>query len=284
MYWTNYHSHCTFCDGRSTMEEFVKFAIAKGIKSYGFSSHAPLPFYTYWTMNFDDFKDYKSEFERLKGVYGAEIDLKFGLEVDFINNCSSAQSQFFKENQFDYLIGSIHYVDQLPNGDYWCVDGEFDEFEAGLKLLYNGDIHYAAQRFFEMTNKMIELGGFDIVGHLDKIAFNGARCSKFNGKDKNYVNQVGETLQLIKDKGLILEINTKSLSRIGVTYPHQNYFPIINELQIPIIVNSDCHYPTNVIDGFEQIFKVLSESGFKTVMQLIDKKWQAVEFNEFGLK
>ena len=34
--YTNFHSHCTFCDGRESMEEFVKFAIAKGLKKYGF--------------------------------------------------------------------------------------------------------------------------------------------------------------------------------------------------------------------------------------------------------
>ena len=52
---SNYHSHSTFCDGRSSMEEFVKFAIAKGVKRYGFSSHAPIPFETPWTMVADDF-------------------------------------------------------------------------------------------------------------------------------------------------------------------------------------------------------------------------------------
>ena len=25
---SNYHSHCTFCDGRSTPEDFIKFAVA----------------------------------------------------------------------------------------------------------------------------------------------------------------------------------------------------------------------------------------------------------------
>ena len=41
---TNYHSHSLYCDGRAGMEDFVRFALSEGFTSYGFSSHAPLPF------------------------------------------------------------------------------------------------------------------------------------------------------------------------------------------------------------------------------------------------
>ena len=53
------------------MEEFVKFAIAKGVIKYGFSSHAPLPFHTSWNMNMDDYPYYVKEFFRLKEKYAA---------------------------------------------------------------------------------------------------------------------------------------------------------------------------------------------------------------------
>ena len=44
---TNYHSHCSFCDGKAPMEEFIKEAIRQGFSAYGISSHAPLPFATH---------------------------------------------------------------------------------------------------------------------------------------------------------------------------------------------------------------------------------------------
>ena len=50
---TNYHSHCLYCDGRANMEDFIRFAISEGFTSYGISSHAPLPFSTAWTMEWD---------------------------------------------------------------------------------------------------------------------------------------------------------------------------------------------------------------------------------------
>ena len=113
MYWSNYHSHCTFCDGRSSMEEFVHFAIAKGLRKYGFSSHAPLPFLTKWTMLEDDFPDYEKEFYRLKEKYKNEIELYLGLEVDYIHGCSDISNDFFKYKKLDYTIGSSHYLDRL---------------------------------------------------------------------------------------------------------------------------------------------------------------------------
>ena len=50
---TNYHSHCLYCDGRANMDDFIRFAISEGFTSYGISSHAPLPFSTAWTMEWE---------------------------------------------------------------------------------------------------------------------------------------------------------------------------------------------------------------------------------------
>jgi len=283
MYWSNYHSHCSFCDGRSTMEEFVHFAIAKGVKKYGFSSHAPLPFNTFWNMKLDDFGEYQTEFKRLKEKYKSEIELFIGLEVDYIHNFIEIHNDLYSTESLDYLIGSIHYMDQLPNGDFWTIDGNFRDFFAGLKILFDSDIRSAVERFFDISDQMIEKGGVDIVGHFDKIAMNASKCADFDSSATWYKSRVGESLQLIKNKGLMLEVNTKSLTDKGLSYPDFQFFPLINELQIPIMVNSDCHYPTNILDGFELTFKQLKAAGFKTMQQIVDGKWQAVEFNEYGL-
>ena len=283
MYWSNYHSHCTFCDGRSSMEEFVRFAIAKGVKKYGFSSHAPLPFDTFWNMKLDDLPEYKAEFFRLKEKYKSEIELFIGLEIDYIQNFIEIHNDLYSTENLDYLIGSIHYMDRLPNGDFWTIDGNFRDFFAGLKTLFDSEIRPAVERFFDITDQMIEKGGFDIVGHFDKIAMNASNCADFDSTAFWYKTRVGESLQLIKNKGLILEVNTKSLTEKSLTYPDFQFFPLINELQIPIVVNSDCHYPTNILDGFVPTFKALKAAGFKTMQQMVNGKWQAVEFNEKGL-
>ena len=281
---SNYHSHCFLCDGRASMEEFVKFAIAKNVKKYGFSSHAPLPFLTSWTMKADDFSEYKNDFERLKIKYQDEIELYFGLEVDYIHNYSSLNNDFFRDKTFDYLIGSIHYVDKIPNGQFWNIDGsDLKEFDNGLQKIFDGDIKAAVKRFYDISKAMIEQGGFDIVGHIDKIAMNAQTYPEFNPSEKWHVQLVEETLCLAKEKGMIVEINTKSFADKGFTFPHQRYFDFINDQKIPIVVNSDCHFPSNVIDSFPQIFDLLKKSGFKFVQQLTINGWEGMKFDENGI-
>ena len=283
MYWANYHSHCTFCDGRSSMEDFVKSAIEMGVKKYGFSSHAPLPFRTKWNMDIENFPAYQLEFLRLKEKYKTHIDLYFGLEVDYIHHFSDSKDAFFNDKTFDYLIGSIHYIEQLPNGEYWCIDGEFSDFDKGLQLLYGGDIKLAVKRFYEVTTFMIEKGAFDVIGHFDKISLHATHYESFDMNDEWYQQLVNDVLQLVKQKGLILEINTKSLSTKGITYPHQLLYPKIKELEIPIVVNSDCHHIENVITGFDTTYKTLLSHNFKHLHQINDGEWTATQFNEYGL-
>lgn len=265
------------------MEEFVKSAIDKNVKKYGFSSHAPLPFDTFWNMKIYDFENYQKEFNRLKKKYNADIELFIALEIDYINDFSDINNNLYNTENFDYLIGSIHYMDRLPNGNFWTVDGNFTEFNNGLNTLFNGDIQAATKRFYEISTNMIQKGGFDMVGHFDKISLNGSKCRGFNINQAWYENLVGDALQLIKVKNLILEINTKSLLDKGMTYPDVKLYPLINELQIPITVNSDCHYPAKITEGFEQTYLALKNAGFKTMHQLIDGKWQAIAFNKKGL-
>lgn len=278
MFFSNYHSHCTFCDGREHMEEFIKYAIAKGITRYGFSSHAPLPFETYWTMKADDYKDYESEFHRLKTKYAHQIELFLGLEIDYIVGCTNAKSVFFSNKKLDYKIGSIHYLDQLPSGDYFSVDGAFKDFRLGMEELYKGDIRLVTERYFELSKEMVELGGFDMVGHLDKITLHGLKFRDFDIQSNWYTDLMVDYLKLIKQKGLIVEINTKSLLEKGITFPDKSYYGLLYELQIPITVNSDCHYPSKVIDGYLETYAALKQVGFRELQQLIDGKWQGQSF------
>ncbi len=285
MYWSNYHSHSIFCDGRSPMEDFVKFAIAKGFKKFGFSSHAPLPFDTFWNMKRQDEADYLQEFDRLKSKYRMQIELFIGLEVDYIDGITNFDNALFSAEKFDYLIGSVHFMDRLSEDKLWCVDGNFNDFEQGLQQLFDGDIHAAIERYFQLYSEMIHKhkGEFQLLGHIDKIALNAIHCNEFNKNDKWYTNLVGEVMTKIKAAGLILEINTKSVQSEGITYPDEQFFGLIKALNIPITVNSDCHYPYLVADGFQSTYQKLYHEGFRFLHQIINNQWEPVEFNKNGL-
>ena len=47
----DFHMHTTFCDGKSSAEEMVLAAIAKGLDVMGFSGHAYTSLDTTWCMS-----------------------------------------------------------------------------------------------------------------------------------------------------------------------------------------------------------------------------------------
>lgn len=94
---TNYHSHCLYCDGRADMDSFIRFAISEGFTSYGVSSHAPLPFPTAWTMEWDSMEDYLEEFRRVREKYAGKIEFYVGLEIDYLNEESNPSVSRFRE-------------------------------------------------------------------------------------------------------------------------------------------------------------------------------------------
>ena len=121
---------------------------------------------------------------------------------------------------------------------------------------------------------MIEAGGIDIVGHMDKIYMNGQHYKGFDMTANWYLDPLMDCLELVKEKGYILEINTKNWVKRHETYPHVQHLKAIRELDIPIMVNSDCHYPTLVNDGRKEILELLREQGFKCTRELVKGQWE----------
>lgn len=271
---TNYHSHCSFCDGIAPMEEFVKSAISAGFTAYGISSHAPLPFSTKWTMEKDRLPTYLSEFEILKSKYADQIELYAGLEIDYLTKEHNPSSSFFQNLPLDYRIGSVHMV-YTDEGEIFDTDQSSEAFKLALTN-YHGDLKQLVKYSFEASMQMVELGGFDFIAHPDKIAFN-ASCYESGVDDKSWYRRMREDLfALIAEKELIMEINTKAFANKARFFPAQKHFGLIHELGIRVVVNSDAHSPELVNSGRAEALQVLKEVGVKTVCELHGGSWQEV--------
>lgn len=275
MYLSNYHSHCTFCDGRSFPEDFVKYAISKGMKSYGFTSHAPLPFDTFWTMKRDDVNEYFQEIARLKKKYSDQIELYCGLETDYINDDHHAAIEYFTTLPTDYLISSIHYIVHPESGKLMGVDGPYVEFEEATNTLFDGKIEDVIRTFFTQSKNMVQKGGFEIVGHVDKIYMNGGKYPGFYDHQELIDQLMDDLLQTILAQNQILEINTKSLLSQEMTFPNQRYFQRILELNIPVTINCDSHYPHHVLQGKAEAIEILKSLGLTHTMELKKGIWES---------
>lgn len=272
---TNYHSHSLYCDGRARMEDFVRFARSEGFTSYGFSSHAPLPFPTAWTMEWDRMDDYLNEFRQLKAKYAGSIELYIGLEIDYLNDSSHPAIDRFQELPLDYRIGSVHMLYD-PQGELVDSDVPAPAFARMVDRHFSGDLDRVIHLYYERLLRMLELGGFDIVGHADKIHYNAA-CYRPGLLDEPwYDDLVRSCFRAIAERGYQMEINTKAYRDLGTFYPNQRYFSYLHELGIPLQVNSDAHYPDRINYGRREALRALRQAGCSEVMELHGGKWQAV--------
>lgn len=269
---SNYHSHSLYCDGRAGMEDFVRFALSSGFTSYGFSSHAPLPFPTAWTMEWDRMDDYLAEFRRLKEKYAGRIELYLGLEIDYLNEESHPAIERFRRLPLDYCIGSVHL---LYDDEGRVVDADLpaDKFRQMVDRHFHGDVERVVRLYYERSRRMVELGGFDIVGHADKVHYNASCCRPGILDEPWYDRLVCDYFAEIARRGYQMEINTKAYEELGVFYPDVRYFPLLRELGVRVQVNSDAHYPERIASGMFEAFRALRRAGFTSVMQLQAGRW-----------
>ena len=273
---SNYHSHCTFCDGRSIPEDFVRFAITHGFRAYGFSSHSPLPFETQWSLSKREVEAYLSEIKRLKEKYAGEIELYVGMEIDYLNDEWGPAVDYFQRMPLDYRIGSVHLVTEEQTGEIMDMDGKFEDFSENLRLVFHDDLKHLVKSYFRASSRMVELGGFDFVAHLDKISMNGSLMDSTLTGQAWYNQLLWEYCSLIAEKGVMVEVNTKAYTKKGMMFPNVKYFKWLKELNIPVMVNSDAHLPQLVNDNRALAFEWLREAGIKSTMRLRQGAWVEV--------
>lgn len=272
---TNYHSHCSFCDGRAPFEEFVKEAITQGFYSYGVSSHAPLPFPTQWTMEWEQMEAYLDEFNNLRQKYADEIELYVGLEIDYLNEESNPSVARFTELPLDYRIGSVHLLYDAA-GEVVDIDCSPAVFKERVDRHFNGDVLRVVRMYFDRLFRMVELGGFDILGHADKMHYN-ASCYHPGLLDEPwYEALMKDYFSLVASRGYLVEINTKAYDSLGTFYPNSRYWELMKEYQIKVLVNSDAHYPERINAGRMEALRLLQAKGFATVAELQQGSWREV--------
>lgn len=284
MPFTNYHSHCDYCDGGAPIEDFVAEAADRGLLAYGVSSHAPLPFDCKWAMRSTAIKDYMRRIDYLRCTRTDLPELYTGLEVDFIPGIAGPRSSFIRALDLDYTIGSIHFIDAEPDGRPWEVDGSNRIFQRGLDAIFDGDIEAAVRRYFALTREMVETSCPDVVGHLDKIKIQNASHAYFDEGEPWYRREMLRTLDAIADTNVVVEVNTRGFYKGKATlYPSIWVLEEMAKRDIPVTINSDAHLPSEIIKGFTEAAGALFGVGYRELTVLTDGHWRAMPFDDSGL-
>jgi len=276
MNWSNYHVHSHYCDGKGSLEDYVKEALGQGIKTLGFSSHAPLPFETLWAMPQGQLASYVNEITALKEKYKENIQLYAGLEVDYIPGIIGPKDKSITQLSLDYTVGSVHYVDQFPDETYAEADGSRQVFVNAIDQIFSGEVKRLVKRYFELVRNMLTESKPTILGHLDKLKIHNTAGILFDENENWYKDEVMYTLEVLATSGVILEVNTRGLykKKCKETYPSQWVLEEALKKDVPVTINSDAHHPRETTYNFETAESILRETGYRFVYQIWDGKWK----------
>ena len=256
----NFHSHTPFCDGKASMEQMLIVAINEGMKHWGFSPHSPIDCDSTCNMSKDDVASYFSEIYRVRTLYGNQINIYASMEIDYTGDDWGPSNAYFRALPLDYRIGSVHFIPS--DAGMVDVDGRYDSFQNKMREYFHDDIRYVVETFYAQSVKMLEAGGFDIIGHFDKIGHNAGHFKNGIEDELWYQRLVNDMIDLIIEKNVIVELNTKAWSEHNRMFPGVRYLRRLADAHVPILVNSDAHYPDKVNASRNEGFGLLEDVGY----------------------
>lgn len=193
-------------------------------------------------------------------LLGTELDWISGYEQAIRGNLSQVK------DRLDYVIGAIHFI----NG--WCFDYDEKVFEKGLDEHFNGNIEKCIDSYFNLEQQLIEEDIIDVVAHIDLIKKFNKNGKYFSEDNLIYRRRVEETLQLVKEKDLLLEINTAGIDKtVGEIYPSKRILERCHELEIRLTLGSDAHKLEQVGRYFDRAIAQLKDIGY-TKLHYVQKR------------
>jgi histidinol-phosphatase (PHP family) len=278
---SNLHTHTCFSDGSDIPEKYCEEAICQGFEILGFSDHGPVSFENTFAIKNGKLEEYINSILQLKEKYSdrkLSPDILLGLEIDYIPGISDSFDIYRKEYTFDYLIGSVHLVKNEDTGKLWFIDGpDRSIYDIGLQEVFQGNIRVAVTAYFHQIQSMILDQTPDIIGHMDKIKmYNQGRF--FSEEDPWYIRLVDETLDMIRNTGCVVEINTRGVykKRSDTLFPGPEILKKLKLLNIPVTLVSDAHKPHELSLGFDDALKLLKILGFQRTVTMTAEGWKEI--------
>ena len=253
----NLHIHTTYADGKNSPEELVLAAIEKGFGSIGFSEHTYMPFSDYpYQMTEEKMHDYKAEINDLKRKYKDRIELFCGLEYELFSTVPA--------EGFDYLIGSVHYLD---------LEGRIIGFDRGVQEVgdlvggyFDGDGLRFAKKYFETLAQLPQKIKADIVGHFDLLTKTNELKKVVDTSAKEYLDMGYEAIHALKGKIPLFEVNTGAVARGYRTtlYPQIEFLTELKKCGFGAVITSDCHDKEYIDCSYGEAKELLLRAGFRS--------------------
>ncbi|TVX99198.1 histidinol-phosphatase HisJ [Cohnella terricola] len=258
----DYHTHNYRCGHAvGTLEEYILSAIDKGMEQIGLSDHMPLLHISHEenpdsAMPMDELPRYVEECLSLKEKYKGRIEVRVGLEGDYIEGCEEKIEKIVNGYPWDYVIGSVHFLGTWDVTDFRQVH----RWE-GRRIV---DVF---EQYFDAIRKAAATGFYDYIGHIDAI-------KRFSGKPEEDVTPLEDAaLQAVKKHDLAFELNSAGYyAPCKEMYPSLSILERANAYGIPVTYGSDAHHPDKVGQKGQDAQTMLKNAGYSHIATFEGRK------------
>lgn len=230
-----YHTHTSRCKHASgTDEEYVKAAIAEGVKVLGFSDHAPMPYKngyeSYYKMSLAELGEYCASVLSLREKYADRIEIHLGFEVEYYPSVWESSISIWRNYPIEYLLLGQHFVGEEQDDPR---DPAPAPSENAARLA----------RHVDLTIEAMNKCRVSYVAHPDLLNYTG-------GDLDLYRQEVGRLINESKRLDIPLEYNLLGMAD-GRNYPNPIFWSEVGRLGAPAIIGCDAHDPLRVANPAE---------------------------------
>jgi histidinol-phosphatase (PHP family) len=257
-----------FCHhAQDDLEAIICAYIDQGFAWVGITEHIPPPKDRFlWPDEVDagltaeslyrQFIAYGPTVRHLQKKYADRIRIYLGIETEMYSGALEWTRKIVKQQQPDYLVGSIHHVNDLG------LDYSKKWYQRAAQKAGGIDALYC--QYFDTQLTMIDTLRPRVVGHFDLIRIYDDQYHERVQKPA-IVKRIDRNLIKIKELGLILDFNLRALLK-GASEPYITK-PILQKARdwkIPVVPGDDSHGIANVGQHIDEGIQLLKELGFNT--------------------
>lgn len=266
---SNAHTHTTYCDGQTDIPSMIFRAQELKFVSLGFSGHAYQGFDPDYSMSAEGQQAYLNELRALQKEHrerGIKPKLYVGLEQDAL--VPQAQKEKNRQ-QFDYIIGSVHYLSATDNGKKEAVDGPRNMLAKFVQTAYGGDAIALAKAYYHLLGTSVQNDRPDIIGHFDVVRKH-AKTLGLDTAHPAYRRAALDAMEQAFQGCKLLEVNTGNIARGYDTLPYPAGFLLDawREMGGEITLTSDCHDARDLTCAYPKTLEMLKGMGFNRLLYL----------------
>jgi len=237
------------------VDRYLESAGAKGIGVLGVSEHMyrfrqarevwEHPSWTPWAT--DDLDAY-CEFVR------DETPLLLGIEADYLAGREEQIAEYLAGRDWDYVIGSIHFVGDLEVND---------ESEANVWNGELGDVDAVWDTYFDHLMRAARSGLYDIMAHPDLVKHGGDGTPQPTRDRRHWYEPA---VAAMAESGVAIELSTAGfLERVNEQYPDVEFLRLAVEAGVPVALSSDAHMAGELGQFYDRALATLAEVGIDQI-------------------